>query len=135
MSAPLTATCNCGAVQLEITQPFTRAGWCHCTRCQRRTGSGASPSGSVAPGAFRIARGEDRLRSWTPPDGAEKVFCGDCGSHMFSRGATGLLGVRLGVVDGDPGITPSDRQFTAYAPAWAPLPEDGLPRHPERRPA
>jgi hypothetical protein len=31
----------------------------------------------------------------------------------------------------DPGIRPQVRQFVAYAAAWEPIPDDGLPRHPE----
>ena len=44
------------------------------------------------------------------------------------------MGVRLGTVDGDPGIEPQWHQFTAYAAPWQPLPDDGLPRYPEARP-
>jgi hypothetical protein len=35
-------------------------------------------------------------------------------------------------LDGDPGIRPSAHQFVGYAAAWAPVPEDGLPRFDER---
>ena len=41
--------------------------------------------------------------------------------------------VRLGAVDGDPGIRPEWHQFVSSAPDWEPLPDDGLPRFPERR--
>ena len=76
------------------------------------------------------------MRAWEPPDGAEKFFCGDCGSALFSRDPrTATVGVRLGVLDGDPGIRPGAHQFTDYAAAWEPIPDDGLPRHPERTPA
>ena len=43
------------------------------------------------------------------------------------------MGVRLGSFDEDPGIRPTARQFVAYAAAWEPIPDDGLPRYPERR--
>ena len=42
--------------------------------------------------------------------------------------------VRLGVIDGDPGVRPSAHQFVAYAAPWEPLPDDGLPRYDERMP-
>ena len=61
MSFPLTGTCNCGAVQFEVTEPFIGSNYCHCTRCQRRTGAGASPNARVADGSFRIVRGEDQI--------------------------------------------------------------------------
>ena len=131
---PLTGTCNCGAVSFEVTEPLLGSNYCHCTRCQRRTGAGASPNGRTAPGSFGVVRGEARIRSWAPPDGAEKFFCGDCGSGLFSRNAEGAVGIRLGVLDGDPGIRPSAHQFTAYAASWEDIPDDGLPRHPEAAP-
>ena len=37
--------------------------------------------------------------------------------------------------DGDPAIRPSSRAYVAYAAAWEPIPDDGLPRYPEARPA
>ena len=42
--------------------------------------------------------------------------------------------IRFGVFDSDPGIRPSVRQFVAYAAPWDEIPDDGLPRFPERRP-
>ena len=137
MSAALTGGCNCGAVRFEITEPLVSARYCHCTRCQRRTGTAASASAAVAPGAFQIISGQDALKSWNPGDGAEKWFCGECGSAIFTRDPSDRdkVGVRLGAIDGDPGVRPSVRQFVAYAAPWEPIPDDGLPRYPEARPA
>ena len=131
----LTGGCGCGAVRFEVTAPPVSAVYCHCTRCQRRTGTAASASARLAPGSFRIVQGEDRLRAWKPEGGAEKWFCGDCGSALFSRDAkdASKVGVRLGAFDQDPGVRPAARQFVAYAAAWEPIPDDGLPRYPEGR--
>ena len=131
---PLTGRCNCGAVRFEVDPPLASAAYCHCTRCQRRTGTASSPSAQAAPGAFRIVAGEDRLRAWTPDDGFEKWFCGDCGSAIFSRNPEDhdRVGIRMGAFDGDPGIRPRHHQFVAYAAVWEPIPDDGLPRYPER---
>jgi hypothetical protein len=43
--------------------------------------------------------------------------------------------IRMGALDDDPGIRPSAHQFVDYAAPWEPLPDDGLPRVPERLPA
>jgi hypothetical protein len=136
MSSSLTGGCGCGTVRFEVTSPLVSSVYCHCTRCQRRTGTAASVSGIAVPGSFRIVAGEDRLRAWKPEGGAEKWFCGDCGSALFSRvpGDPERIGVRLGAFDGDPQIRPSAHQFVAYAAPWAPIPDDGLPRYPERAP-
>lgn len=136
MPEPLTGGCNCGGVRFEVTEPPVSASWCHCTRCQRRTGSSASPQTRLASGSLKILQGEELLRAWEPPDGFAKVFCSACGSSLWSRSPDGTaVSVRFGVFDSDPGIRPSLRQFVAYAPAWDTIPEDGLPRYAERRPA
>jgi hypothetical protein len=135
MELPLTGGCGCGAVRFEITAPLVGAVYCHCTRCQHRTGTAASASGRAEPGSFHIVAGEDRLRAWRPDGGAEKWFCGDCGSAMFSRAPDDdtRIGVRLGAFDSDPGIRPTAHQYVAYAAAWEPIPNDGLPQFPEAR--
>jgi hypothetical protein len=134
---PLTGGCLCGAVRFEIMEPLVDAGYCHCTRCQRRTGTAAAISGRVVPGSLRVTAGEELVRSYEPPDGFAKDFCSACGGALWSRSPDdpNVRSVRLGTLDGDPGIRPSYHAFVAYAAPWEPLPDDGLPRYPERRPA
>jgi hypothetical protein len=136
--APLTGGCGCGAIRFEVTAPLVSASYCHCTRCRRRTGTAASVNARAAPGSFRIVAGAERLGSWAPEGGAEKLFCGECGSALFSRrpGPDGIIiSIRLGAFDDDPGIRPQWHQYVAYAAPWQPVPDDGLPRYPEARPA
>lgn len=133
---PITGACGCGNVRFEITAALGKAAYCHCTRCQHRTGTAASASAYVTSGSLEVTAGADRIRAWAPAGGFEKLFCGDCGSAVFTRNpATGeIAGVRLGAIDGDPGIRPSARQFVAYAAPWEPIPDDGLERFDERMP-
>src|SRR5207247_3553606 len=82
---PLRGGCLCGGVRFEVTEPLVSAGYCHCTRCQRRTGTAASASGRIAPGSLRILSGEELIRSFDPDDGFSKHFCSACGSALWSR--------------------------------------------------
>jgi hypothetical protein len=134
---PLTGGCLCGGVRFEVTEPPITAVYCHCTRCQRRTGTAASVSARLAPGSLRIVSGEELVRSYVPEDGFAKDFCSACGGALWSRHPQDpdLVSVRMGAFDADPGIRPSARQYLDYAAAWEPIPDDGLPRYPERRPA
>ena len=118
-----------------MTEPLVSAGYCHCTRCQRRTGTAASAQARVAGGSFRITAGEELVRAYRPNDGFAKEFCSACGSALWSRSPNDpdVIGVRLGAFDADPGIRPSYHQFVAYAAAWEPIPDDGLPRYDEHR--
>jgi hypothetical protein len=126
----------CGGVRFEVSQPLIRASYCHCTRCQRRSGTAASAQARVAPGALRITSGEELVRSWQPDGGFAKEFCSQCGSQLWSRDPddSDVISVRLGAFDGDPGIRPELHQFVAYAASWEPIPDDGLPRYEEQRP-
>jgi hypothetical protein len=133
----LTGGCMCGAVRFRIDAPLLAARYCHCTRCQHRTGAAASAGALTRPGSFAITAGVDRVRAWDPGDGGWiKWFCGGCGgqTHAQDPAAPDTIAVRLGAVDGDPGVRPGARQFVAYAAAWEPIPDDGLPRYPERAP-
>ena len=127
----LTGHCLCGGVRFEITEPLVSSSYCHCTRCQRRTGTGASANARVAPGSYRIVQGAELVREWAPPDGWVKSFCAECGSGLYSRDPDdpSQLGVRLGTIDGDPGIRPTHRHHVATAAVWEEIPDDGLPRH------
>jgi hypothetical protein len=132
---PLAGGCGCGAVRFELTKPPVSALYCHCTRCQRRTGTASSTQARVEVGSVRIVEGADLLRAWEPEGGMGKTFCSACGSSLFATtpgDPTEVRGVRLGALDGDHGIRPQFRQFVDYAAPWEPIPDDGLPRHPER---
>lgn len=133
LELPLTGGCGCGAVRFEVNAPLAFANYCHCTRCQRRSGTAVSANARPAPGSFRLVAGKTSLRAWRPEGGWEKWFCGECGSAVFSRDPrdANRISVRMGAFDSDPGIRPGVRQFVAYAAAWEPVPDDGLPRHQE----
>jgi hypothetical protein len=104
---PISGRCLCGGIRFEISEPLVSAGYCHCTRCQRRTGTAASVQARIPPGALRTLSGEQLLRAYAPGDGGfDKLFCSVCGSAMFSRNRERpeLMSVRLGVLDADPEV-------------------------------
>jgi hypothetical protein len=135
-SLPLTGGCLCGGVRYEIDQPLVGASYCHCKRCQRRTGTAASLNASIVPGSLRIVQGEELVRAYEPEGGWPKAFCSACGSALWSVSPENpdVKGVRLGTFDEDPGVRPQWHQFVAYAAPFEPIPDDGLPRYPEGRP-
>ena len=138
MSTPsaIAGGCLCGAVRFELGERPTYAGYCHCTRCQRRTGTAASAQARIDGGSFRLIAGQDALRAWRHLEGGfEKCFCERCGSHLFSRNPDDptQMSIRMAAFDEDPGVRPSWRAFVAYAAAWEPIPDDGLERHQEAR--
>ena len=127
-------------MRFEVTAPPLHAGYCHCTRCQRRTGTAASANVAIDGESFRLLTGEELVQGWRHPDGGwEKCFCRRCGAHLFSRNPDdrARMGIRMSAFDSgqaDQLPRPRYRQFTAYAASWEPIPDDGLERFPEGRP-
>lgn len=136
-SGPLSGGCLCGKVRFEVSEPLLGSVFCHCTRCQRRTGSAFSVTGLTVPGSFALLVGEELVRTYDPGDGGWlKSFCGECGGHLFTTNADDptMIAVRVGALDDSPEIRPVAHQFTDYAAPWLEIPDDGLPRFPERMP-
>ncbi len=132
----ITGSCLCGGVRFALSEPPASAGYCHCTRCQGRTGTSQSAQARVDGRTFELLAGEDLVKAWRHPEGGfEKCFCRECGAHLFSRNPDdpSQMSIRLSAFDEDPGVRPEYRTFTAYAAAWEPLPDDGLERFPESR--
>jgi hypothetical protein len=92
--------------------------------------------GRVARQGFRLLEGEELIRVYRPDGGAVKAFCSLCGSSLFgARWPEGPeISVRLGSLDGDPGIRPQYRSFFADRAPWETIPDDGIPRFDGRNP-
>lgn len=78
--------CLCGGVRFELTEPPAAAGYCHCTRCQRHTGSASSAQARVDGRTFHLVQGEELIKGWRHPEGGfEKFFCRECGAHCSAE--------------------------------------------------
>lgn len=132
---PLTGSCLCGAVRYEVHGPFLRAGHCHCSRCRKHSGTAVCTQGRVHKEDFHLVAGAEHVRSYRPDGGSVKAFCEICGSSLF--GGTWPDGpevsIRLGSVDGDPGIRPQMHTFVGSKAPWDVICDD-LPQHEGARP-
>ncbi len=129
---PVDGSCLCGGVRFRVSGPFITAGYCHCTHCQKRTGTGSSVQGRVAQDDFELLAGAELLKAFTPtPESRPKVFCAECGSHLFSGDphTDAEVSIRLGVFEGPIDVEPQWHIFVRSAAPWAPVPDDGVPRH------
>ena len=82
---PITGRCLCGRVRFVVSESLLEAEYCHCKRCQRRTGTNGSASALTAPGAFRITEGEELLSSFKLGDSWRDYFCRECGGSCLRR--------------------------------------------------
>ena len=131
-------SCLCGGVTFEYSGEPDMVGYCHCTRCQKRTGGASSAQARIADAteSLTIHDPEDLLRPFNAGSGFDKIFCSRCGSAMFSRDPADpdRMSIRLAAFDDEHDLRPAYRQFVSYAAAWEPIPDDGLERTPESRP-
>jgi hypothetical protein len=129
---PIPGSCLCGGVRFEVTRPFERSRYCHCSRCRKHSGSFGSTSGRTRGDAVRFLAGEDLLGTWAEAGYGTKVFCRACGSSLFGGDwPDGEVSVRFGALDADPGIRPSAHIYVGSAAPWFDIPDDGLPRFAE----
>jgi hypothetical protein len=82
---------------------------------------------------FRLVAGEELIGVYRPEGGRVKAFCTICGSSLFgAEWPDGdEIAIRLGAIDGDPGVRPQFHTFVESKAPWEELPDDGLPRYPE----
>ena len=86
--------------------------------------------GRVSRDGFRLLQGAELIRVFDP-GGAVKAFCVECGSSLFGGAWPDgpEVSIRLGSLDGDPGIRPQYHSYVASRAPWDELCEDGLTRY------
>src|SRR5689334_12051273 len=130
----LEGSCLCGAVRYRIDGELGPILCCHCSMCRKAQGSAFGANAAVPAAAFRIVQGEDALRAYRSSPKKERVFCGTCGSPIFSRrdGATDVR-VRIGTLDTPITARPTAHIFVGSKATWWEITDD-LPRHAELEP-
>lgn len=95
------AQCACGALRLKPREPARLVAACHCTACQRRTGTSFSVNAFYATDAVEIlgaarefARVADSGRT------VRMYFCPTCGSTVYWKpdAEPTLIGVAVGAL-------------------------------------
>ena len=130
-------SCQCGAVEVEITGEPAMAAHCHCGDCQKSTGAGhlsfafypadqVKVSGQLTRYVSKSDTGSQMTRS----------FCPVCGSRVLgeSSGFPGVTGVALGILDDSDDIAPTMSFYAKRARKWDHVAEgipafDELPPH------
>jgi hypothetical protein len=129
MSESLQGACLCGGVHYEVREP-AGMGVCHCTRCQRWTGS--SLTGVVVNrDNFQITEGADLVTRYES-EFAPRNFCSHCGSSLYDD-----LGENYFVAAGlmrELDLTPAFHLQVAYKAGWETIGDDA-PQYPEDAPA
>jgi hypothetical protein len=123
MPAPLTGSCLCGAIRYTVSAPITELRACHCTHCQKTSGTAASVNAVVPSAAFKITQGTPKRYDAAAASGRtlHRYFCGECGSPIYSQRAANqeLVVVRAGTFDNAEGMKIATNIWTRSARPWA----------------
>lgn len=123
--------CTCGAIRyaLKVEPLITHA--CHCTWCQRETGSAFAVNTVIETANLALLAG-DPIEVKTPSlSGKGQIIarCPDCHvavwSHYPTAGRKAAF-IRVGTLDQPHVITPDVHIFTSSKRPWVPLPADAL---------
>jgi hypothetical protein len=131
MAETATGRCLCGAVTYEVRGPLRDVLVCHCVECRRWNGHA---SACTAARREDLVLTEQRGLRWVQsPDsdaGARRGFCGECGSSLFwDAPRRETISIAAGTLDQPTGLRVAAHWFVSQAADYAPVPDDGLPRH------
>ena len=132
----VSGSCFCKKVNYEITGNMGVFQYCHCSRCQKVSGSAHASNVFVSPDDFKWLGGEDSVGRYDPPETKyfATSFCKNCGSSLPWLSKSGqVVIVPAGSLDDDPGIRPSKNIFCGSRSAWYTA-ASSLPEHEEGPP-
>lgn len=139
MNAPLSGSCQCGAVTYVVSAAplFTYA--CHCSSCQKRTGSAFSLGLVIATETLDL---KGTLTSWSRVSQQghtnTRYSCASCGNIIYGIGDTNpeLAKLQAGTLQDTTAVEPEVHIWTSKKQPWLTLspraqqfetqPEDGL---------
>ena len=125
------AAASAAACRFELTAPFRRANYCHCSRCRKASGGAAMAQGRVPRAGVSPARGRgaDRVVPAGGRDGEGLLLAlrlEPLRRHLARRARRSRCG--SGRSTASPLSAPATTASSARRPAWEVLPDDGLPR-------
>ena len=119
MKPPFAGGCLCGAVRYRVTAEPLTVYACHCTDCQKRTGSAFGLSMIVPRESLVRERGEPVASHVEMPDGRVKTgkFCAACGGVLWGDPpkAPAISIVRPGTLDDASWVRPVAHIWTSSA--------------------
>lgn len=120
MTPPLAGQCRCGRVRFRVTAPPIVTSACHCTGCQRMTGSAFSLSAAFAQEAFAMTQGDTVIGGLHGPE-ARHHHCDHCKSWVFTRWGA-MVNLRAPMLDDPAWCEPFIETWTREKLPWATTP-------------
>jgi hypothetical protein len=125
MGTPRDGGCQCGGVRYRLEGEPLGLAVCHCTECQRQSGSAFGMSLAIPREAFRLLAGELKRFSVRCDSGRIKecAFCPSCGTRIHHRVGEAVLSLKPGTLDDTSWLSPDAHYWTKRKQPWAPIPD------------
>jgi hypothetical protein len=116
--------CHCGAIRYEAEIDPGGVRLCHCTDCQRLSGSAYRVAVSAAEGTFKLLSGEPKIYVKTGESGAKRAqaFCETCGSAIYATSVgegPKKYGLRVGTIRQRAELRPARQFWCRSALDWS----------------
>ncbi|MCA8902749.1 MAG: GFA family protein [Hyphomonas sp.] len=130
-STPGTGGCACGHVRYRLTAAPMVTHCCHCSRCQRETGSAFAVNALIETSAVEILAGvPDLILTPSASGKGQKIArCPDCHVAVWSHypnADTLVAFIRAGTLDDKTTIRPDVHIYTSTKAPWLEI-TDGKP--------
>ena len=113
-------SCLCEAVKYEFMGEFDEVAICHCNQCKRAQGTPFVTNAPVALSKVTFTQGLDAIKTYLSNPNKKRVFCGSCGSPLYSQRVDmpETIRLRLGTVTHGHIPEPNYEIFCESKSAW-----------------
>jgi hypothetical protein len=126
----LRGSCLCGAVTYSCTADPLFTAICHCTECQKQTGTAFSIIVGVPKAAFQVEGNPSTFTTIGDDTHKETIrhFCGNCGSPVvsFAEATPDVVYIKAGTLEDRSWLEPQVHVWASSAQPW--LAPDERPR-------
>ena len=118
----ISGSCLCGAIKYTCAAPPVMVAACHCTHCQKQSGSAFSVNVAIPKGSLQLTSGKASVYQDNGSSGMPvfRHFCSSCGSPLFSDvvATPQLDWLKAGTLDDTSWVKPVANVWCSSAQGW-----------------
>ena len=115
--------CHCGLVTYQADIDPEQVSICHCTDCQKLTGTAFRAAIASLPGTFVLKSGTPKIYLKTAESGSKRAhaFCPECGTPIYSATPSDppSYSLRVGTLDRRAELLPGRQIWCRSALPWS----------------
>lgn len=113
-------SCLCQGVKYQYSGKIDEVTICHCNLCKRAQGTPFVTNAPIDAALFAFTQGSDLVKTYASSESRRRVFCGHCGSPLYSFRVDmpEIIRLRLGTVTAGEIPQPEYEIFTESKASW-----------------